>query len=607
MKFSFFKILERLKSFFGIRGKKITLNPVSYEEKKELDKKLVFSLAKKRLPEKNQWKYLKNSLSPKEKFIVNMGLTVLVICLLFLGLRFIQRHVYSLPKEGGKYVEAMVGAPKYVNPILCQTNDVDHDLVKLIFSSLMKYDNHGHLTPDLVEKYEISDDQKTYTIYLKKNVKWHDGENLNANDVLFTIETIQEPEFSSPLYYNLKGVTPEKVDDYTLKLVLKEPFSPFLSVLTFGILPQHLYMDILPENFSLLEYNLKPIGSGPFKFKSLTRESLGNIKSYTLEKNKDYYGDKSYLDNLIFRFYPDMATAVIALKNKNVEGISYISKEYEEKLPAKININYYHLPLPQYTAVFFNTKNSILQNKEVRQALAYAADREKILTEVLKGKGEIINGPILKGYLGYHPEIKKYDLNLTEAEKLLEDAGWKKNEAGKRSKNNQELKFTLTTIDQADYTKAAAILKEAWEKAGFTVELNIVENERIQKEVIKPRNYDALLYGEIIGYDPDPYPFWHSSQERDPGLNLSLYFNKQIDKVLEQARVTNDIKERTLKYVEFQNLLTDELPAIFLYTPYYTYGLSKKVKGFDLERIVSPQDRFSSLQSWYIKTRWAWK
>jgi len=607
LKFSFFKILERLKSFFGIKEKKITLNQVSYDEKKELDKKLVFSLAKKRLPAVNQWKYLKNSLSPKERFIINTSLTVLVICLLFLGLRFIQRHVYFLPEDGGKYVEAMVGTPKYVNPILCQTNDVDHDLVKLIFSSLIQYDNKGQLTLDLAERYEISEDQKTYTIYLKKNIKWHDGENLNANDILFTIETIQEPEFSSPLYYNLKGITSEKVDDYTLKLTLKEPFSPFLSILTFGILPQHLYMDILPENFSLLEYNLKPVGSGPFKFKALTRDSLGNIKSYTLEKNEEYYSDKPYLDNLIFRFYSDMETAVEALKNKNVEGISYISKEYEEKLPAKININYYHLPLPQYTAVFFNTKNNILKNKEVRQALALASDREKILAEILKGKGEIIDGPILKGYLGYHPEIKKYNLNVTEAEKILEDAGWKKNEAGKRFKNNEELKFTLTTIDQTDYTEAAAILKESWEKIGFTVELNIVENERIQKEVIKPRNYDALLYGEIIGYDPDPYPFWHSSQERDPGLNLSIYFNKQIDKVLEQARVTNDINERTLKYVEFQNLLADELPAIFLYTPYYTYGLSKKVKGFGSERIVSPQDRFSSLKSWYIKTRWAWK
>lgn len=601
------KILERLKSFLGIKGKKTVLNQISYDEKKELDKKLVFSLAKKRLPAVNQWKYLNNSLSPKERFIVNTGLTILVVCLIFLGLRFIQRHVYSVPKDGGKYVEAMVGVPKYVNPVLSQTNDVDHDLVKLIFSSLMEYDNEGHLTLALAEKYDISTDQKTYTIYLKKNVKWHDGENLTANDVLFTIETIQDPEFKSPLYYNLKGIATEKVDDYTLKLSLKEPFSPFLSTLTFGILPQHLYMDILPENFSLVEYNLKPIGSGMFKFKSLTRDGLGNIKSYTLEKNGDYYGDKPYLDNLVFRFYPDMTSAIESLKNKNVEGISYISKEYEEKLPAKININYYHLALPQYTAVFFNTKNDVLKNKEVRQALAYGADREKILTEVLKGKGEIINGPILKGYLGYHPEIKKYDLNVMEAEKLLEDAGWKKNEAGKRVKNNQELKFTLTTIDQADYVKAATILKEAWEKIGFTVELNIVENERIQKEVIKPRNYDALLYGEIIGYDPDPYPFWHSSQERDPGLNLSIYFDKQIDKVLEQARVTNDINERSLKYVEFQNLLADDLPAIFLYTPYYTYGLSKKVKGFDSERIVSPQDRFSSLESWYIKTRWVWK
>jgi len=607
LKFTLAKILERLKSLFGIKDKKTNLSSNPYEGKKDLDKKLVFGLAKKRLPAKDQWRYLKNTFSLKEKFIVNTGLTIFILCLIFLGLRYYQRHISFQPEKGGKYVEAMIGAPKYVNPVLSQTSDVDQDLVKLIFSSLIKYDSQGQLTMDLLEKYEVSEDQKTYTFYLKKNVKWHDGENLNANDALFTIETIQDPEFKSPLYYNLNGVTTEKVDDYTFKLTLKEPFAPFISSLNFGILPLHLFMDILPENFSLVEYNLKPVGSGPFKFKSLTRESLGNIKSYTLEKNSDYYGDIPYLDNLIFRFYPDMASGVEALKNKNVEGISYLSKEYEEKLPARLNINYYNLTLPQYTAIFFNTKNNVLKNKEVRQALALASDREQILNEVLNGKGKIINGPILTGFLGYHPDIKKYNYDLAAAEKILDDAGWKKNEAGKRVKNNEELKFTLTTVDQTDYAKAAEILKASWEKAGYTVELNIVESARIQKEVIKPRTYDALLYGEILGYDPDPYPFWHSSQEKDPGLNLAIYYNKQIDKVLEQARVTTDEKERALKYVEFQNLLSDELPAIFLYSPYYTYGLAKKVKGFDLEKIVSPQDRFTDAASWYIKTQRVWK
>ncbi|MFH1366825.1 MAG: ABC transporter substrate-binding protein [Patescibacteria group bacterium] len=606
MKFTLSKILERLKSFFGL-SKKNALSQVSFDEKKELDKKLVFGLAKKRLPAKNQWRYIKNILTPTEKFVINACFTIIIAALIFLGIRYYGRHVNYLPKDGGKYVEAMVGAPKYVNPVLCQTSDVDHDLVKLIFSSLMKYDDQGALIPDLTEKYEISEDQKTYTFYLRKDVKWHDGENLSANDVLYTIETIQDPEYNSPLLYNLKGIAGEKIDDYTFKLTLKEPFSPFLSTLTFGILPQHLYLDVFSENFRLIEYNLKPIGSGPFKFKTLTRGSLGNIKSYNLERNEDYYGQKPYLDNLIFRFYPDMLSAVEALKNKNVEGISYLSKEYQEKLPAKLNLNYYDLLLPQYAAVFFNTKNSVLSDQKVRQALAYASDRAKIISEVLKGKGEIVDGPILKGFLGYHPDIKKYNFDLTEAEKILDEAGWKKNEEGKRVKGSDELKFTLTTVNQSDYAKAAEILKAAWEEAGFSVELNLVENERLQKEVIKPRTYDAFLYGEIIGYDPDPYPFWHSSQERDPGLNLSIYFDKQIDKVLEQARVTSDEKERSLKYVEFQNLLANDLPAIFLYTPYYTYGLAKKIKGFDLEKIVSPQDRFADVEKWYIKTRRAWK
>jgi len=565
-------------------------------------------MAKSRFPSPNQWKYFRKSLSKKEKFIFNTALALLITSLLFLGLRIYQKHVYLVPKEGGKYIEGAIGAPKYINPLFCQTNDVDSDLVTLIFSSLIKYDKEGNITYDLLENYEISEDQKTYTFHIKKNVKWHDGEPLNVNDILFTIELAQNQKIKSPLYLNLIGVKTEKIDDYSFKLILNEPFAPFLSSLNFGILPQHIFQDIPPENLNLVEYNLKPIGSGPFKFKTLTRGSFGEIKRYTLERNDDYYRKKPYLKNLIFRFYPDPESAMAALKNKKVEGLSYIAKEYEEKLPQKLNINYYHLRLPQYTAVFYNTRNEILKNKKVREALAFAVNREAIIKEVLNGSGEIINSPILKGFLGYTEEIKKFNYNPDEAGRLLDDAGWKMNQENKiRMKKEKELAFSLTTINQPEYIKVAEKLKNFWEKVGFKVEIITVDSERIKEEVIKPRKYDSILYSEIIGYDPDPYPFWHSSQENETGLNLSIFYKKEIDKLLEEARKISDSEKRAEKYTAFSKIIAEEQPALFLYSPYYTYGLAKKVKGFDLDRIITPQDRFTNITNWYIKTKRAWK
>ena len=608
LKIYFSKILGRLKSFFRFSPKKPGLNPNGYADKKELDKKLVFSLSHSRVPSLGQWKYLKKAFSPGERFAFNAAMAVLIIALIFLGLRLYQKHVYLVPKEGGKYVEAAIGAPKYVNPIFCQTNDVDQDLANLIFSSLVKYDESGEVIYDLLSKHEISEDQKVYTFYLRQDAKWHDGETLDADDVLFTIETAQNPDINSPLYLNLRGIETEKIDDHAFKMVLKEPFSPFLSTLNFGIMPQHIYQDIPPENISLAEYNLKPIGAGPFKFKTLTRGSFGDIKQYNLERNENYYGKKPYLDNIIFRFYPDIISAVEALKNKHVEGISYITKEYEEKLPQKANIHYYHLSLPQYAAVFYNTKNEILAEKKVREALAFATNKENILTKALSGYGETAEGPILKGSLGYTNEVKKFDYNPEEAARILEEAGWKMNEEKTfRVKGDKELKITVTTVNQADYLAALELLQAEWEKIGVKIEINVVDSRRIRTEVIKPREYDALLYGQVIGYDSDPYPFWHSSQQRDPGLNLSIYYKKEIDKILEEARKISNPQERSAKYQDFLKIMAEEQPALFLYSPNYTYGLAKKVKGFEVKKIVSPQDRFSKVEYWYINTKRAWR
>ncbi|MBU0598198.1 hypothetical protein KKF61_04365 [Patescibacteria group bacterium] len=603
-------MIKRIKNIFK-QKKSNPQEPVQIpsilNEQVDLDKKLVFSLAKQRFPSWQQLQYLPQYLSKKEKIIIRTLIVLTIICVGFLIFNFYQRHVIYMPRQGGTYSEALVGQPTYINPILAQ-NDVDRDITRLTYSGLFKYNEHLELEPDIATHYELSEDKKTYTIHLRQNVKWHNENSLIADDVIFTFETIKDTDFNSPYYSSFKGVSLERIDDYTVSFTLEEPFSPFLSNLTIGILPGHIWGDVAASNFKLAEYNTRPIGSGPFQFKELTKDQSGNIKSYVLETNPNFYNNPPYTEKIIFKLYADFESALNALQNNSVDGINFIPQDYRDSLAKNKDITSYSLQLPQYTAVFFNQKNSLLKDKELKQALAFATDKQRILEEALQDQGQIIQAPILEGFLGYHPEVQVYEYNIEKAAQMLDEQGWEVPEdGGLRKKGDQELAFSLTTVDQVEYLKTANILKEGWESINIGIELKIMNPMRVNKEIIKPRNYEAFLYGEILGSDPDPYPFWHSSQSLAGGLNLSNYYNKDVDQLLEQARQIDNRDERILKYVHFQNILADEMPAIFLYSPSYYYGVTKDVKGIELTRITIPSDRFNGVENWYIKTKLGWE
>ena len=597
--------------------------------KKMWDRKLVFSLASTRIPKPKQLKYIWRFLNKKEILTVRILLIFILINLAFLGARFYFVHLKQYPKSGGEYTEGLIGQPQYVNPILAPANEIDMDLSRLIFSGLLKYDKNQKLVPDLASSWSLSKDKKTYTFILRKDIKWHDGENFKADDVVFTIESIQNPEYESPWQISFQGIKVEKIDDHQIKFILKEPFAPFLSLLTLGILPKHIWQGIEPSQANLAEANLKPIGTGPFCFKSLTKDKLGTIKSYTLERNEFplikggqgvvFYDQKPFLKRIIFKFYRDPVEAVFLLKNKKIQGISYLPREQKEELASVKHLNYHPLYLPQYTAVFFNQKKApVLGDKGVRLALTHALDKEKIVKEVLGEEGEVIHGPFLAGGLGFNPKLRKYPFDLERANELLEKAGWKKavipslrsgqalSEAKDpvvRQKNGEKLKFTLTAVDQEENRKVAEIIKETWTKIGAQVDLQFVAAEDIRGDIIKPRDYQVLLYSIISGFDPDPYPFWHSSQIEDPGLNITSFSFQEADRILEEARMTTDEKIRQEKYQHFQNILIEQIPAIFLYNPTYIYPQDKKIKGFDLKRISLPSDRFANVEEWFVKKR----
>lgn len=636
------------------------------------DQQLVFKQTKKRrLPNLRQLKYISSFFSARERLVILASVAAIFLAgglsLFFLYARFVE----PVPDFGGSYREALVGNPVYINPLLGSTNDVDLDLVKLIFAGLLRYDNNGNLETDLAESFDISEDGKIYTVRLKDNIKWHDGEELTAEDVLFTYRLIQEPSVNSPLLLSLQDVLVEQTDEKTITFTLNEPFRPFASVLTLGIIPQHLWSNIPTANVRLAELNIKPVGAGPWRFDRLEKDRQGNIHTYTLKANEDYHGKQPFIEELSFRFYPDFGTAIEALNTQKVEGMSFVPRQLINTITNASNYKTRHLQLPQYTAIFINEeKNPALEEIAVRQALAYSIDRDRLIEDALDGLGAIADGPLLPGINGYDPEHEGYDYNPIKAQELLTEAGWEaidaeqyveleterlqkereeaaeaaakaaaeeaeaaeeseedndENEAEAnetlielseeeitvdtgdqalfRKKDDSILSIKLTTVDHPENVRTAEIIRDAWQTIGLRVELDIVPVALFKESVLPASDYEALLTGHILNASPDLYTFWHSSQTEYPGLNLAHLVDKEADELLEKARQSLTDEEQAGYHRDFQDLLFEQLPAIFLYSPKYTYLLPAKIKGFETETIFIPADRWNNSNYWYIKTK----
>lgn len=522
----------------------------------------------------------------------------------------------TIANYGGRYQEGIIGQPRYINPVLAQTNDADRDLTQLIFSGLMKYDGQGNLVKDLADSYTVSVDGLVYDFVIRDDIFWHDGEKLTADDVVFTIQTIQNYEYKSPIRANWQGVEVEKIDQITIRFTLRNTYAPFLHNTVVGILPKHRWQGISAPNFPLAEYNLKPIGSGPYQLKKLTKDELGVIEEIELVWNENFYGavngqinvqPKPFIEKIILKFYENELAAIEAYNDKKVEGLSYVSSANLQELKTK-KLNLHKIKLPRYYAVFFNqTKSKPLADKNVRLALNYATNKQAIVDQVLQGEGQIVNSPLLSGFFDSIDEIESQNFSLAKAKEILEANDWQDTDQdGIREKkingDSSKLEINLVTINWPELVATANLLKEDWEKIGARINLEIVDPAAIQQDYIKPRQYQALLFGEILGLDPDPFAFWHSSLKKDPGLNLALYNNKKNDKILEEARQSLDEEIRAAKYLEFQELIIEDVPAVFLYSPTYLYPVQQKIKGINLEKLALPSYRFSQAASWYIKT-----
>jgi peptide/nickel transport system substrate-binding protein len=559
-------------------------------------------------PLKEKIRLLPKLLSFRERYIIFSLFLVIIGSIISIPFTVYQHFTQESPTYGGSFIEGVIGEPRFINPLLAQTNDTDSDLVGLVYSSLLKYNEDGKLIPDLAKSYEISSDGLNYTIYLKDNAKWHDGIPVTADDVIFTIDTAINSDYGSLQQSNWISIETERVDDTTVIFKLKNKYAQFLNNLTLGILPRHIWQDIKPINFALSEFNLKPIGSGPYQFDKLTKDRDGKIISYKLKRNDSYFDPKAFIESIQINFFDSEDELIDAYNRNEVQNLGYISSANLDRVKFKNRLNIHEVKMPRYFSAFFNqNQNKFLSDKNIRLALAYGTDRQALIDTVLDGHGTIVDSPLIGNILDAGNDVKKYNYDFKLAQQVLDETGWKSVDAdGIRVKNKEKLQVKITTSTWPELASATDLVKQQWRALGVEVTVETLPTPALQS-VIRDRAYDILLFGEILGLDPDPFTFWHSSGKKERGQNFALYDNKIADGLLEEARQTLNPIERMKKYDDFQKIVTEDIPAIFLYNSYYIYGQTDAIKGFSTKIIATPSDRFSNIEKWYINTKKIWK
>lgn len=522
----------------------------------------------------------------------------------------------EIPAQGGTLNEGLVGSPRFLNPLLA-VSETDKAIVSLVYSGLLKHDPAtGDLALGLASSYEISPDGLIYSVKMREDITFHDGKQVTADDVIFTIEKALDPIVKSPKRANWEGVTVEKVDNKTINFILKKPYSPFVDNLTLGILPRHIWKEASAEEFPFSQWNIEAVGSGPYKVSRIKRSNSGIPTYIELSAFKKYSFGRPYISKLILRFFRDETELLEAWEAGSLDGASGISPKLASEAVA-FGGRALHKPMSRVFGAFFNqNKAPVLANAEVRKALDASVDKKSLVSDILLGFGTPLAGPVPENV--WSEEEASPETRIAAAQKILLDAGWKPGEdgvmekktnlpAGKAGTSSQRLAFTISTGNVAELKRTAEIMHDTWERLGAEVEVKIFESADLNRDVIRPRNYEVLLFGESLGHDMDLYPFWHSSQRIDPGLNISLYTNINADKLIEEVRTSLDAEVRKEKALQLYQEISKDVPAVFTYTPDFIYLLNPRIKNVSVEGVSSLGDRFAGINSWYIETDKVWE
>lgn len=562
------------------------------------------------------------SLSKREWLAISALLVVFIVCTLMLLDRLNNRFLVEVPGSGGMLSEGIIGTPRFINPVLA-VSDADRDLTSLVYSGLMKKTPDGGITPDLADHYDVSKDGLTYTFKLRDDIFFQDNTPVTAEDIVFTINEAKDPNIKSPKLVNWQGVDVQADGENTVQFHLKQPYATFLENATLGILPSHLWKNVPSDEFTFSDFNTQAIGSGPYKITAVKK--TGGIPVYfELSAFHKYASGKPHISTIGIHVYGNENDLVNALEGGVVSQISAIDPDTADKLKQE-GFSVKTSVLPRIFGLFFNQNQShLFTDKNVIKAFGLAIDRGVIIQNVLHGYGVPIDSPIPVGMI----KSSDSDANasapstssLDAAKQILASDGWKAGPNGILQKNipstskkkgskgeTLTLSFTLSTGDTPELSQAAELVKSDIEKLGAHVDLQVSSIGDLNQNVIRPRKYDALFFGQIVNHESDLFAFWHSSQIKDPGLNVALYASPKADKLLSDALSTLDEKTRQQDYAQFAVEVMQDSPALFVYSPEFIYVIDPKIRGMADDSITIPSDRFLGISNWYLETEKVWE
>lgn len=542
--------------------------------------------------------------------LVIVAVAVVAIAVLLLSQQPILRAFVPAPEQGGLYIEGVVGEVNRLNPLLAYNNTVDQDINRLIFSSLIYFDDRGNPQPDLAEQWGISVDGTSYNFVLREGAVWQDGEPLTTADVVFTANLLSQDAMPIPddIRQIWKSVDVVAFDERHIQFRLPEPFAPFMDYLAFGILPEHLLGSTPVDQLLNASFNLQPVGSGPYSFNELQVED-GHVAGVVLDANEDYYRGRPFIDQIIFRFYDSSEAAYFAYQQGEILGIANVSADILPQVLNDPTLNLYSARMPKLGIVLLNLDNAsvpFFQELDVRQALMHAINRQWLVDAYLDGQGFVADGPILPGTWAYNDSLAPYAYDTTQAISILKAAGYTIPAEGGtvRSKDGVALRFNMIYPDDELHQQMAESIQADWAKIGVQVSLEAVDYDTLVNTRLDQRDYQAALvdFNLANSPDPDPYPFWHQAGVTG-GQNYSKWNDRRASEYLEQARVSTVQATRARLYRNFQTHFNRELPALPLYYPVYNYAVSAQVQGIGLGPLFAPSDRFATINEWFLVAR----
>jgi peptide/nickel transport system substrate-binding protein len=551
------------------------------------------------------------SLSKKNRQWFWSALSLIFIGLAVSLIAFYFYQTKSVPTYGGKITEGVVGKPFAIHPFVPDGSTADSLLEQLVFSSLLKTDGQGNVIPDLAESYEILENGQTYVVSLRPNLKWHDNKVLDSQDVLFTVQLIKNPEANHPLYNLFRDIEVEVLTPRSIAFKLPKTFSFFPQYLTFKIIPKHIWGSIPIQNFAFSEYSLKPIGSGPYQFKKSISTKQGNPLQYVLAASPSYYLNGPYLQSFSLKFFSSGDEAMNALRKKEIDSLAEVNpKTFLDNEPD--NFTRITPVIPQSFGLFFNLESNPLQDKAMRQAIQAALPVDSLFDQTagLLNRATRIDSPV------WFIEPPPYPYNPTTSETLLASLGWqdsdndglKDKKLQKRDKTPTTLELSLTILDSQDMQALGSFIQTELKKAGINLVLKPVDINEFHSR-LRSRSFQMIIVGELptSGYYPDLFPFFHSSQKPPQGMNFPGYTDKEIDQTLSFLREALELENKQEEYQKIAQAIKEDLPAIFLYRPSWTWLVSKTIKVPLTTFLNTPEEHLSLVNQWHLFTKRVWK